>query len=217
MDTLRVSATDIDALRFYLSPPVEEMQIDLDELLRRLRKQEPPTPAMLAGTAFHKALETAEPGMFDGFAIDGYMFSFETDAELDLPAIREMKLTREYTIDGCEVTLVGKVDGIHGKRVDDHKLTEKYDAEKYLESHQWRVYLEVFHADEFRWNIFEAKESAPRHYLIRAVHQLTANRYPGIGEAVERELHRFVAFARDHLPERVIPAASVQLAKLARA
>lgn len=202
MDALRVSATDIDSLRFYLSPPVEEMQIGLDELLRRLRREEPPTPAMLAGTAFHKAIEIADIGEHKGLVADGYTFSFETDAEIDMPLIREMKATREYLVDDCVVTLVGKVDAIHGKRIDDHKLTEKFDAEKYLESYQWRIYLEIFAADEFRWNIFEAKPEHPDYYLIRAVHPLTARRYPGIGEHVEREVRRFVGFARDHLPER---------------
>lgn len=210
MDTLRVSATDIDALRFFLNPPIPEMEIELDELLRRLRREEPPSPAMLAGTALHKALELASAGEHKGFAVDGYLFSFEIDADLDLPAIREMKETREYLIDGCAVTLVGKVDGIHGKRVDDHKLTERYDAEKYMTSYQWRIYLEVFGADEFRWNIFEGKESfeGSKNYLIRAVHSLHMHRYPGIGEDVERELHRFVSFARDHLPERFQRAAA---------
>lgn len=210
MDTLRVSATDIDALRFFLNPPIPEMEIELDELLRRLRREEPPSPAMLAGTALHKALELASSGEHKGFAVDGYLFSFEIDADLDLPAIREMKNTRDYFIDGCAVTLVGKVDGIHGKRVDDHKLTERYDAEKYMTSYQWRIYLEVFGADEFRWNIFEGKESfeGSKNYLIRAVHSLHMHRYPGIGEDVERELHRFVSFARDHLPERFQRAAA---------
>jgi hypothetical protein len=208
METLRVSATDIDALRFYLYPPIPEMEIELDELLRRLRRQEPPTPAMLAGTALHKALENAAAGEFAGLAADGYTFSFDTDVELDLPAIREMKATREYRIDNCAMTLVGKVDGIHGRRVDDHKLTERFDAEKYLDSYQWRIYLDVFGADEFRWNIFEARESAPQNYLIKAVHPLKMHRYPGMTSDVERQLRSFLDFARTHLPERVLRLAA---------
>lgn len=220
MDALRASATDIDALRFYLYPPIPETEIELGELLARLRREQPPTPAMLAGTALHKALENAAAGDHKGFASDDYTFSFEIDADLDLPDIREMKATREYLIDGCEVTLVGKVDGIHGKRIDDHKLTERFDAEKYLDSYQWRIYLEVFGADEFRWNVFEGRPTVEggKDYLIRAVHPLRMRRYPGIAADVERELHRFVAFARDHMPEKFsttppIPAASMQLVR----
>lgn len=204
MDTLRVSATDIDALRYFRS----DDEAELGDLLRQLRREEPPTEAMLAGTALHKALELTSAGEHKGFAVDGYLFSFETEAEIDLPAIREMKETREYVVGNVLVTLVGKVDGIHGKRVDDHKFTARYDAERYMGSYQWRIYLEIFGADEFRWNVFEGRESAPKNYLITNIHQLRMSRYPGIAEDVEREVANFVDFARDHLPERFLRAAA---------
>lgn len=198
MQALRVSATDIDTLRrFY-----DEEDADLAALIRQLRHLMPSTELMEAGTALHKALELAEPGDHKGFTADGFTFSIQTDAELDLPPIREMKATREYLIDDVRVTLVGKVDALHGRRIDDHKFTAKYDPERYLASYQWRIYLEVFGADEFNWNIFEALESAPKNYLIRNVHKLTQRRYPGIADDVERELRNFIVFARDHLPER---------------
>lgn len=206
MDLLRVSATDIDAFRRWRDD--EEDASNLADLIAQLRRLMPSTEAMEAGTALHKALETAEPGDHKGFEADGFTFSFETDAEIDLPPIREMKATREYRVADCIVTLVGKVDALHGRRIDDHKFTAKFDADRYLESYQWRIYLEVFGADEFRWNVFEAKESAPKNYLIRNVHTLTMHRYPGIGADVEREVREFVSFARDHLPERFQRAAA---------
>lgn len=202
MQTLRVSATDIDTLRrFY-----DEEDADLAELIKKLRHLMPSTELMEAGTALHKALELAGPGDHKGFECEGFTFSIETDAAIDLPDLREMKATRDYLIDDVRVTLVGKVDAIHGKRIDDHKFTARFEADRYFDSYQWRVYLEVFGADEFVWNIFEAIESAPRNYLIRNVHKLTEWRYPGMGDDVERELHNFVVFARDHLPERFQPA-----------
>lgn len=201
MQTLRVSATDLDQLRYYR----EADDMELADLIARLKHLMPSSEAMEAGTALHKALELAEPGEHKGFEQDGFTFSFETDAELDLPVIREMKATAEFLFDDVVVTIVGKVDAIHGKRVDDHKFTAKFDADRYLDSYQWRLYLHIFGADEFRWNIFEALESAPRNYLIRHVHPLRMHRYPGLAEDVERELREFVLFARDHLPERFQP------------
>ena len=198
METIRVSATDIDAYRRFRADEEAELSV----FLARMRRQEPPTEAMLAGTALHKALETAGEGEVKGFEADGFTFSFETDAEVDLPAIREMKATKEYRIDDVTVTLVGKVDALHGKRIDDHKFTSRYDAERFLDSYQWRIYLDIFDADEFRWNVFEGRESAPRNYLITAVHPLTMRRYPGMREDIERELAEFVDFARKFLPER---------------
>lgn len=201
MDTLRVSATDIDALRRYLSPP-EGMEIELSDLLRQLRREEPPSEAMLAGSALHKLLETTSDGELSEADIDGYRFFFDMDGSLSLPPVREMKATRDFRIGGCLVTLVGKVDAVSGRRIEDHKFTSRYDAERFLTSYQWRIYLDIFDADEFRWNIFEGREEQEKRYVIRALHQLTMHRYPGMRDDIERVLSVFVDFARSHLPER---------------
>lgn len=204
MQALRVSATDIDALRRYLRPPIPDMEIELADLLSQLRRQEPPTEAMLAGTALHTALERADDGDYSRLEADGYTFNLDISGEIDLPEIREIKGERVYEIDGCRVTVVGKVDALHGRRIDDHKFTSKYDAERFMASYQWRVYLEVFDADEFRWNVFEGSETEPKAYRIYGFHQLRMHRYPTIGDDVVREVGEFLSFARVHLPERII-------------
>lgn len=201
MDTLRVSASDIDALRYYLA----DDDAELADLLAQLRRQTEQTESMKVGTALHAALEACGPGDYRELAANGYSFVFDLDGELDLPDIREMKATREYVVDGCTVTLVGKVDAIHGRRVDDHKFTSRYDAERFMASMQWRIYLEVFEADEFRWNVFEGRADTndPQRYIIYAVHPLRMHRYPDMAADIDRELRRFVDFARRHLPERI--------------
>lgn len=201
MDSLRISASDIDALRYYLA----DEDASLADLLAQLRHETPQTEPMRVGTALHAALEHCEIGEHGELSANGYTFVFTIDGEVDLPDVREVKATRDYLIDGCLVTLVGKVDAIHGKRIDDHKFTSRYDAERFMSSMQWRVYLDVFDADEFRWNVFEGRETAddPKRYVITAIHPLTIHRYPGLRADVQRELKRFVEFARQHLPERV--------------
>lgn len=203
MQILRTSATDIDAFRRYR----DNEDGDLQELLNQFWRRTEPTEAMRAGTALHTALENVGDGEFTQLTAEGYTFDFEAAAEVDLPAIRECKATREYVIGECLVTLVGKVDAIHGRRIDDHKFTARFDPERFLDSFQWRIYLDVFGADEFRWNVFEGKEVAPKHYTIQAVHPLTMYRYPGMGDDIERELAQFVGFARQFLPERLRVAA----------
>lgn len=195
---MRVSATELDAFRYYR----DSKDAELEPLLAQLRRALPPTEPMLAGRAFHKALELAEPGEVGVFEAEGYRFEIAADVEIDLPNVRELKATRDYLIDGEPVTLVGMVDAIHGQRVDDHKTTSRFDPERFLGGLQWRVYLEVFGADEFRWNVFEWREVEPKTYVVHAFHSLTAYRYPGIAADVERELGLFVDFARQHLPER---------------
>ena len=198
---MRISATHIDAYRYYR----QHEESSLEKLIADLRRESPPTEAMLVGTALHKALEFAKEGAVTHLFQDGYSFEIATDAIIDLAEIRELKTTAEWMIDGTPVTLVGKVDGIHGKRIDDHKTTSSsFDAEKYLNTFQWRIYLELFKADVFLWNVFELKQDAKnwKHYVIRDVHQLQAYRYPGMRQDIEDELRLFVDFASAFLPDR---------------
>jgi hypothetical protein len=198
---LRVSASDIDAYRYYR----ESEDLSLADFLDRLRRVTPPTPSMLAGTALHKALENAEAASHSTLRADGYTFQVECQANIDLPDIRECKATRDYRIGDVDVTLVGKVDAILGKRIDDHKFTSRWDAERFLNSYQWRLYLEIFNADEFRWNVFEgrADRDDPQTYLVTSIQSLRTFRYPGMAEDVERELGLFVEFVQEHLPEKL--------------
>lgn len=203
MQAVRISASDIDALRYFLAND----DASLDDLLASLRHQTPPTEAMRAGTALHSALEHCALGDHPELSADGYTFEFRCDGEIDVPEIRELKATRDYEVDGCVVTLVGKVDGLHGRRVDDHKFTSRYDAERFMGSFQWRAYLDIFDADEFRWNIFEGHEDreSPKRYIIHTVHRLRMHRYPDMHADLMGELRKFIEFARAHLPERIGP------------
>ena len=200
---MRVSATNIDAYRFYRED--ENEYTSLEKLIAQLRREEPPSEKMLVGSAFHKALEIADEGNLKFLSQDGYSFEFLKDVTIDLPEIRELKATAEWMVDGTPITLVGVADCVSGQRIEDHKTTySTFDAEKYLNTFQWRIYLELFEADVFRWNVFEMKQDTKnfKHYLIRDVHQLMAYCYPGMRQDVERELKLFVDFAREYLPER---------------
>lgn len=199
MDTLRLSVSDIDALRYFQ----DDEEAELTAFLADLRRQNPPSPSMLAGTALHKALETAEPGEFETLRADGYSFKMELDGEIDLPAMREIKAAMDMLVDDCRVTLVGKVDAIFGTRVDDHKFTTRYDPERFMDGYQWRAYLTIFGADVFNWNIFEARETSSYSYVVHHLHKLTMHRYPGMRGDLIREVGNFVQFARQHLPERM--------------
>jgi|JI10StandDraft_1071094.scaffolds.fasta_scaffold42904_9 hypothetical protein len=203
MQRLRTSASDIDAWRRYLNPPIPDMEIELSDLLSQLRRESPPTDAMLAGSALHAALERADAGDHATLEANGYTFHLDMDGEIDLPEMREIKGTRDYAIGDCTVTLVGQVDAIHGRRIEDHKFTSRFDAERFMSSYQWRIYLEVFGADTFRWNVFEGSETEPMVYRIYGFHQPVMHRYPGMGDDVVKAVAGFLDFARTHLPERV--------------
>lgn len=206
METLRLSATDVDRLRSFRA----DEDADIGTFLDELRRKAEPSPAMKAGVAFHAALEKIGDGDHATLTARGYTFQLDCDAALDVPHVRELKTTAEYIVGGCRVTLVAKVDAVHGRRIDDHKLTGWYDPERFLSSYQWRLYLDAFGADEFRWNVFEGKETRPhsRHYAITALHTLSAFRYPAMRDDVENEIGLFVEFARKWMPERLVREAA---------
>ena len=192
---MRCAATDLDAWRHYR----DTEGASLSALLAQLRRESVPTEAMLAGRAFHRALETCGTGAHGRLAADGYTFDLDLDATLVLPAIREVKATRDYRIDHHRITLVGRVDAIDGRRIDDHKLTTHWDPERFLDSYQWRVYLAVFGASLFRWNVFEARAHGPRRYVVFALHPLEMTRYPELDADLRRELAEYARFYRTHV------------------
>jgi len=168
----------------------------LDDLVRRITTDEP-SEAMMAGTAFHAAIETAADGEHDRFAANGYTFLLP-DAEIALPAIRELRGFKDYG--RLEVT--GKVDCLDGKVVIDHKTTSRVDLERYLAGCQWRFYLDIFEADVFRWNVWEVKEAGEKTYEVKAPQILEARRYPELGADCARLADEFHDFAiRVGLPD----------------
>lgn len=186
----------------------DDEDADLELLLARMRGQTEASEAMLAGTAFHKALEVAQPGEAETLQALGYTFKMVGDFELAIPVIREVRASKAYTVDDCAVLVSGQLDAIEGKRVEDHKTTGRFDPERYLGGYQWRLYLEIFGANHFRWNVFEISATDDQlTWEVFAAHRLEQYRYPGMSADCERLVSDLARFAREHLPERVRPLA----------
>lgn len=197
---MRISATQIDAFVRWQ----KNEDAPLEEIVDYLRKRTPPTDAMRAGTAFHKVLEHSSYGEIERAEQDGFTFDLSgLDCTLDLPEIRELKLECLTVIAGFPVTVVGVVDAQRARGVYDHKLTSRFDAERYADSYQWRCYVHWFGYDWMRYNVFEAHQPAdtPNLYQVRQFHPLTFTRYPEIGADVDRVSREFVLFLRAYVPE----------------
>lgn len=199
MMTFRVS--EVESFRQWR----QDEDAELETLLARLRGQTEPSAAMLAGTAFHKALETAPTGLeVTEISANDYTFTFAGNFTVELPAIREVRASKTWLVDGEPVCISGQLDAIHGKRVEDHKTTGRFDPERYLTGYQWRLYLTIFGADAFRWNVFEITETdEPGHWQVFAQHRLEQCRYPGMEADCERLVTDLARFARNYMPERV--------------
>lgn len=196
---MRVSVSDVDQYRYYR----DSEDMELGAILARLRREEPPSREMAMGTALHGILEDATAGdEFTEVERDGFTFSFAMDAEVALPPVRECKGETLVWVGETPVTLVGKVDGLYGRRVWDHKLTGRFDAERFATQMQWRMYLMMFGAWRFTYYVFTRYEQPDGTILIRELHPFNFDAYPGMEGDIMRELREYVAFVREHLPEK---------------
>jgi hypothetical protein len=121
-----------------------------------------------------------------------------------------MRASKTYMVDGEPIIISGQVDAIDGLRIEDHKTTGRFDPERYLAGCQWKLYLEIFGAQHFRWNVFEMQEvestqesfgfdaPAPQ-FEIFAMHTLEQFRYPGMEKDCQELVSRFARFVRDHV------------------
>lgn len=194
---MRISVTDLDSFRYFKAS--EEM--DLAELLSRLRREEPPSPAMLAGRALHKVLETASWESADTAEADGYKFHFRASCEIAWLPVRELKGEIMLPSPAGPVTLVGVIDGLDGA-IYDHKLTKRFDAERYADSYQWRCYLTMFGAKKFVYNVFEGEQDETGDYNIWGFHRFQLYAYEGMRNDVLREVGELAELIAKHIPER---------------
>lgn len=195
---IRISVTDLESYRYWKA----DEDSTLEDLLIRLRHEEPPTPAMRAGRAFARLFEEAGPGLLSVVDVDGWRFDFSRmEGEIALPAVREIKAEMRVDTPAGQVTLVGQTDGLDGTVVHDQKLTERWDAEKYIDSLQWRAYLVMFGATAFVYDVFQARYQE-RHVTVLDYHPMTFYAYPTIRVDVERAVSELAGVIAKHLPER---------------
>ena len=176
----------------------EDEEAELAEFLTCMRGGMPASQAMLAGTAFHDVLEHAQPGELVTAESQGFKFIVEVDTTIALSPIRELRASKQFS----GLTITGKLDALDGLRVEDHKTTGRFDPDRYLAGYQWRLYLSIFGAQVFRWNVFEMREVEPMTYLVHKFHTLEQCRYPEMETDCERLAGELEQFARTHMPER---------------
>lgn len=170
-----------------------------EEMIGRLLRTEPPNENMLRGTAWHTVLENPND-LIDTIEQDGYKFIIDCEAEIVLPQIREIRTNKTYSIDGIDVTLTGKLDGITIPKITDHKLTFKPNMDTYADSYQWRAYLDIFCADIFEYIIYHgyAKNNI---VTIKNISTLKMYRYPKMLEDIKIGISELLNFIKTHVPQ----------------
>lgn len=184
---LRLSVTDLESIRYWKASEDSTPE----DLIRRLAHVEPPSRQMLAGRALAKFFENARVGQeLETTTVEGWGFAFEFDHAVPLEPLREMKAEMPFTTPSGPVVLVGKADGCGVTTIRDQKLTEKFDAENYLDSLQWRAYLVMFDCNRFVYDVFVGKyHDGEEVVTIREYHEMPFYAYPGITVDVQRAVN----------------------------
>lgn len=121
------------------------------------------------GTAFHKLVEgdyTNIEKIEGGRSItidEGYAVLMDVDqcrvardyADSMPLAFHELREYKVFNVNGEEICITGCADIINGLRINDIKTKYSYINEQdYLDSLQWRMYLQLFDADIFTFDLF---------------------------------------------------------------
>lgn len=162
---------------------------------------------MKAGHAFHKMLEHADDGEIYSHVSEGFKFVFAIDDELAIPPIRELKGEVLLQTPSGPVTLVGKVDCMDGLTIHDYKLTERFEAERYTDSYQWRAYLAMFGAQRFVYDVFVCKYNEDGSVWVHDYHRFPVEAYPAMRTDVERAVAGLAEIIVKHVPQKIMEAA----------
>ena len=207
MKSVKLHVTDLDSFSWY-----QKLDNMTDEEMRnRLLRLEPAKEIMNMGTAWHSVMEEATKwhsivnipfSVFTKAMKGGFTFHIECDSEIVLPQVCEIRAQKVYCVDGYQVTLTGKTDGITGNKIDDHKLTFNPQPENYLEAFQWRAYLDIFNADIFEYIIYSAKQDE-KSITIYDISKIKLYRYPKMINDIETGIRNLLEFVKNRVPEMI--------------
>lgn len=199
MKKCRISTTDLDQLTWFRR--IEAMTVE--ELVGRLWHKSATNEKMRVGTAWHEIMEDP-PNKIEKISRSGYHFHVKCDAEVILPEIREIKATKIYLLDDIEVTLVGKVDGITGSKITDNKVTFRAPSmENYMESFQWKAYLDIFAGNIFEYVIYQGSILKNKRVNINHIQKLLLYKYPGMRKDLVAGIHDLLTFYKQHMPDKI--------------
>lgn len=120
------------------------------------------------GTAFHKIVEEGEKAWNNGIVetCGGNVMMDESQKNIAIAyrnsmpeAFHEIRLNKTYRTRHGDVIISGCADIIHGNVI--HDIKTKYSApvqQEYLDSCQWRYYLDIFEAERFVFDLFQFKK-----------------------------------------------------------
>lgn len=160
----RISVTSLEKFRRYMNNVSDwDTEEALIETLKGLFTGNDKTKT---GSAYHKIIEgdfslVKESGIVYA---DGFAFSMEQA----LPAlnfraehmgmVHEIPVSKIYEVGDINIQVSGRLDGVEGIEIRDTKTKYKtINFQEYMESCQWKFYLDMLQLDTFHYDVFEVK------------------------------------------------------------
>jgi hypothetical protein len=193
---VRLSTTAIESFRLWSDPEQEWM--DEADLIATIRGTSVPSHGVLLGSAFGKVLEApdtyAVPG---GFRCQDFAFGSDVVTPclevIDRRGVFEAKAQKTYG--DCDV--VARADHLLGLHLSEFKTTlSTFDAQKYLDSCQWRFYFDIFEPLIVTYHVFCLSEATNGVISLRGIESFNLYPYAELHEDCRDLVARFAAYAR---------------------
>lgn len=216
---LAVRVTRLESFRRYRD---ENSDFDLaarmrEELVGSIISPPPPNRKMQMGTAFHTILANPQQYRFSGYGetiykADEIRYSGNivesVIRQIDYNGLFEVPMFKVYPIDDTDFIITGTCDHILGSVItdfktrwfegkewgvwDDNKLRETYEA-----SFQWRLYLDMFDCDTFKYLIVAMRDSHPVE-LVKIKTDIVCHAYQQMRRDIDDLLYDFLHFVNVH-------------------
>ena len=187
---MRLSVSIIEAYRLFR----HEEWMTFDMFMERLEGTQEPTAKMLLGTALHAAAEGTAEDDGECYIVNDIHLAKKECGQLIAMLPRGLsEVSFVERMGGVDVS--SRCDLIEGLRVHDIKTTEKtINPDKYHESFQWRLYLELFGCDQFTYHVVQMT-GTKKGFMPKDYQAFDLYRYDGMREECEslvRECAEFV-------------------------
>lgn len=158
----RVSVTTLEKFRRYMN---EVSSFDTEEsLLESIRGIFKGNDKTKVGGAFHKLIEGDYKKVKGRVEADDVSFTtlqakvaFEYKKRHPL-MVHEISIRKTYNTNFFPIQVSGRVDGSEGLNVRDAKTKYRaVDLQEYIDSSQWKFYLDMLEADIFYYDLFEVQ------------------------------------------------------------
>lgn len=194
--TIRV--TTLEAFRRFRDNSIERDYFEIPEqrVIDTVRGTYIPNEYARIGTAFHKIVENGRPDFMESngdctVVVDGKCIRFDAN-QLRIAlgyrdehpgAFHEIRRFKDYG----RAVVTGCADLIDGIEINDTKTRYSVPKDReYIESAQWKFYLEIFQSDVFHFNVFTfvGYKPAKHGYCVRGLEliphtpPITCYRYP---------------------------------------